>query len=309
MVVAFCSILGRAGQLQCLILCIFGTIGFELNRQAIQERVGADAFGTIYIFVYGGFMGLAVGFFCYIRERKEENEIDEFSLKKYTGDEESVLYSILGALFIFLLFPFLALDIDAYIFQNTFAPYTSPLIIIMAMGAGLTGALILTILINGYIIVRDLTHGMVAGAIAVGAGSLYIFNPSFPIITGFIGGSLHTVFQNKIERGAIKKGYFISTVSWSLFGIQGIIGGFFATCWKGDANVSWTTVFSPNVLQNFGEQNEIYITLISMAFGLVFGTLAGIVIYFTTIQGRKEYFDDGFYWRNYDGIYSYRRRT
>ena len=36
MVVAFSSILGRVGQLQCLIMCLLGTIGFELNRQLIQ---------------------------------------------------------------------------------------------------------------------------------------------------------------------------------------------------------------------------------------------------------------------------------
>ena len=228
---------------------------------------------------------------------------------KYTGDKESVLYSILGTLFIFLLFPFLAFDIDAYAFQNTFAPYISPLIVIMAMGAGLIGALVLTIFINGYVIVRDLTHGIVAAAIAVGAGSLYIFNPAFPIITGFVAGSTHTIIQNLIERGAIKKGRLISTVSWTLFGVQGLIGGFFATCWKGDSNINWTNTFSQTVLQNFGEQNEIYIALISMGMGLGFGILAGILIYCTTLPGRKEYFDDGFYWRNYDGIYTFRTRV
>ena len=179
----------------------------------------------------------------------------------------------------------------------------------MAMGAGLIGALVLTIFINGYVIVRDLTHGIVAAAIAVGAGSLYIFNPAFPIITGFVAGSTHTIIQNLVERGAIKKGRLISTVSWSLFGVQGLIGGFFATCWKGDSNINWTNTFSQTVLQNFGEQNEIYIALISMGMGLGFGILAGILIYCTTLPGRKEYFDDGFYWRNYDGIYTFRTRV
>ena len=55
--------------------------------------------------------------------------------------------------------------------------------------------------------------------------------------------------------GAIAKGYLISTVSWSLFGVQGVIGGFFATFWKINANRTWSHVFSPNVIQNFGEQN------------------------------------------------------
>ena len=77
MVVAFSSILGRAGQLQCLIMCLFGTIGFELNRQLIQENIGADAFGTFYIFTFGGFMGLTMGIISYFRERKVLYSIDQ----------------------------------------------------------------------------------------------------------------------------------------------------------------------------------------------------------------------------------------
>lgn len=34
--VAFSSILVKAGQLECLIVTIFGVIGFELNRQLLQ---------------------------------------------------------------------------------------------------------------------------------------------------------------------------------------------------------------------------------------------------------------------------------
>ena len=76
MVVAFSSVLGRAGQLQCLFMCLIGVIGFEFNRQLIQERIGADAFGTCYIFAFGGFMGLGMGFVSYLREKDPENSIN-----------------------------------------------------------------------------------------------------------------------------------------------------------------------------------------------------------------------------------------
>lgn len=85
MAVAFSSVLGRAGQLECLIINIIGVIGFELNRQIIQERIGSDSFGTFFIFTYGGFMGLVLGLFCYFRERKPEYTIKEQSLRKYNG--------------------------------------------------------------------------------------------------------------------------------------------------------------------------------------------------------------------------------
>jgi hypothetical protein len=35
-VVAFSSVLGKAGQLECLIITVVGVVGFELNRQIIQ---------------------------------------------------------------------------------------------------------------------------------------------------------------------------------------------------------------------------------------------------------------------------------
>jgi len=71
MAIAFSAILGRAGQLECLLVCIVGTIGYELNRQLLQERIGSDSFETFIIFTYGGFMALALGLFAYLREQEE----------------------------------------------------------------------------------------------------------------------------------------------------------------------------------------------------------------------------------------------
>jgi nitrate/nitrite transporter NarK len=53
---------------------LFGTVGFELNRQIIQQKQGADAFGTFYIFTFGGFMGLVLGLFSLIREKRSESK-------------------------------------------------------------------------------------------------------------------------------------------------------------------------------------------------------------------------------------------
>lgn len=106
--VAFSSIIGRAGQLECLIVCCFGVVGFELNRQIIQENIGSDAFGSCYIFTFGGFMGLFLGLFEMLRVRKERFRIHEQSIKKYNGSDDSILMAALGSLIIFALFPLLA---------------------------------------------------------------------------------------------------------------------------------------------------------------------------------------------------------
>ena len=198
MAVAFSSVLGRAGQMECLIINIFGVIGFELNRQIIQERIGADSFGTFIIFTYGGFMGLALGVLSYLREKNPENTIDETSLKKYNGDESTVLFSLLGAIIIFLLFPFLAYDVDAFIYQNSFSPYASPLIIIIAMGCSMISSVGTSILINGHLVVRDVTHGILAGAIIIGSSTNYLAN-IFPVfVSAIVGGVIQALVQNLI---------------------------------------------------------------------------------------------------------------
>jgi hypothetical protein len=65
--VAFSSILGRVGPLECLFTVIFGTIGYELNRQVIAN-LSVDGFGTYSIFTFGGFMGLAMGIILKLKE-------------------------------------------------------------------------------------------------------------------------------------------------------------------------------------------------------------------------------------------------
>lgn len=197
-----------------------------------------------------------------------------------------MLFSLLGALFIFALFPFLAYEIDAYIFQNKFSTYVSPLMLILAMGAGIIGSLCSSLLFNGYLIVRDGTHGLIAGAIAVGSGSLYIVNPTYALITGFIAGVIQGIIQNSLERYGISRGYIFSTVSWSLFAIQGFIGGCFSAGWKRLANDKYSYIFSStgSVLKNYGEQYQFYAMLVSAGMGIGFGLLAGAIIYLTNFQ-------------------------
>ena len=68
--VAFSAIIGRAGPLEALFVVIFGTIGYELNRQ-ILENYTNDSGGTSSIFVFGGFFGLIIGIFRYLKEKKD----------------------------------------------------------------------------------------------------------------------------------------------------------------------------------------------------------------------------------------------
>jgi hypothetical protein len=83
--VAFSAVLGRVGHLECLLVAVFGVIGFELNRQIVQQNQGTDTFGTFYIFTFGGFMGLGLGLLSLVREQGLVSKLDRKSMRRYMG--------------------------------------------------------------------------------------------------------------------------------------------------------------------------------------------------------------------------------
>jgi len=64
LVIAFNAIGGRGGPLEAIIIVIFGTVTYELNRQ-ILSRFSVNQGGSATIFEFGGFMGLAISLILY----------------------------------------------------------------------------------------------------------------------------------------------------------------------------------------------------------------------------------------------------
>lgn len=129
-----------------------------------------------------------------------------------------------------------------------------PTCILLGMGAGVIASIVFSLIYNGELIIRDAIHGVIAGAIVAGASSLYVANPSYALIAGGVGGLTQSVIQNIFERWGINRRSKLSTVSWALFGFQGILGGAFASGWKQVATNYWSAKFAGSVLTNFGQQ-------------------------------------------------------
>ena len=227
MLAAFSSILGRVGPLECLIVTLLGGFAYEFNRQLITVHVN-DSFGTLSIFTFGGFMGLALGFIMRMRE-SSGNGPSTNKHPRNNANENSVSRAIIGAVIIFVFFPCLALDLDAQHGINYFNSFIGPFCIVLSMGASLVSTLIFSSLLNGTIIARDMIHAPIAGAIIGGTASFFSTNPAQPIIAGFFGGALQTLIQNYFEKSNARDGDILSTISWSLFGVQGFFGGVVAT--------------------------------------------------------------------------------
>lgn len=165
------------------------------------------------------------------------------------------MYALFGSLIIFALFPFLAYEIDAYTYFHDYSTYSNPLSIILAMGAGTIGAIFVSLFIHGFIIARDVIHGPIAGAIAVGASSLYITNPTYALVAGCAGGIIQGIIQNLIETPAVKRHRIISSVSWCLFGFQGLVGAAFAAGWKAIVFTSSDAMpINASAITNFSQQ-------------------------------------------------------
>lgn len=116
---------------------------------------------------------------------------------------------------------------------NLFSYYT-PIICVIFSIAGSTFACIgLGLIFYGRPIVRHFVYGPIAGAVIGGASSFYISNPVYAFVVGVAGGMLQTIFMSIQQYLVNSKGIRpLTTVSFTLFGIQGLVGAAFAVGWK-----------------------------------------------------------------------------
>ena len=104
--VAVSCILGRCGLFEVFVTILVGGFGYELNHRICVQNFGDDVFGSMYIFAFGGFMGLAIGSILRFKDRKH----------KYTAKNKnlgpcrfSATLSLLGCTILIISLPFLAL--------------------------------------------------------------------------------------------------------------------------------------------------------------------------------------------------------
>lgn len=177
-------------------------------------------------------MGLALG--AMLRLLKEKVSKGS-STAKNIFNQSSLFNSslaILGSIVIFTLFPILAYDVDSTRTFDPFLLHTAPISVLLGMAASLMAAYITSSVFNPNVIARDLLHAPIAGGIVVGSAASFIVSPVYALVAGFTAGTVQTLIQNCVELPWMKQKTVISTISWSLFGVQGILGGIFASAYK-----------------------------------------------------------------------------
>jgi ammonium transporter Rh len=227
-VIAFSSIMGRAGPLEAVFVVIFGTIGYELNRQIIRGY-NVDVGGSNAIFVFAGFMGLILGFFKYLKERTPETSTAQHF--NYSANRSSAAFALIGTLLTWVFFPVLAMDFSDFSVSET-PIYTGPYGVIFALCAATIASFIFSALLNDGIVVRDIIYGPIAGGVASSTASYWVVNPVYCVVIGAVAGTLQVIIMNLLEKKIAKSGSIFNTFSFTLFGIQGLIGAIFAAIWS-----------------------------------------------------------------------------
>ncbi len=116
--------------------------------------------------------------------------------------------------------------------NNKFLRYTSIICVILSIAASTLTTISISLISKGGLVVRHLVYGPIAGAVIGGASAYYTTNPVYAIVIGVVGGIIQTICM-LIKENVVNKGMKpITTVSFSLFGLQGLIGSAIAIGWK-----------------------------------------------------------------------------
>ena len=120
---------------------------------------------------------------------------------------------------------------------------------------------------------------------------------------GIVAAAVQVVIMNKVEKKFAMEKSIFNTFSFTLFGVQGMIGACFSAIWyAGVRSRKYGFDFDFPDEKNWNQVFAWVISLISAPMGVGFGLLAGALLIPVTNLEREEYFNDFTSWREHDGI-------
>jgi hypothetical protein len=184
---------------------------------------------------------------------------------------------------------------------NLFSYFVPILCVILSISGSTLASIGMGLIFYGQPIVRHLVYGPVAGAVIGGASSYYTSNPVYAIVVGVVGGMLQTIFMSIQQYLVNTKGLRpLTTVSFTLFGIQGLVGTAFAIGWK--EIIEQASNGLPYIPLGENSHQLIFYVLISAGIGLGTGLAIGFFIFVVNGHLKKHHFVDRTYWLMEDGI-------
>lgn len=112
------------------------------------------------------------------------------------------------------------------------AYYSVPFSIWYSMSASVVVGCAFSIFVYSKTVPRDFINSLIAGGVACTTAGLYFTNPVWPMVLGSTAGMVQSLVQGLFEKKTSMTGRIFHSNSFALFGIQGMIGGVFASIFR-----------------------------------------------------------------------------
>jgi len=104
--------------------------------------------------------------------------------------------------------------------------------VIYSLAAATVSSFATSSLINNGFLIRDIIYGPIAGGVISSSAAFYVTNPVYGILIGMIAGIVQVAVMNIVEKKVARSQSIWNTFSFTLFGVQGMLGGCFAGAWN-----------------------------------------------------------------------------
>lgn len=269
MLIILGAILGKANNLQILIIMIIGIMLFPLNEQILFTALDVtDIGGSMYIFAFAGFFGLAATWILnYANSRNNIN---------YTTNINSNTFAMIGTLFLWIFWPSFnsasaATDLTANMaVVNTY---------FCLIGSVLGTYFFTTLVHKGKFHMEHILNATLVGGVVMGAGADLLLESFVAYIVGGLAGIMSCILYSYGSRITRAMGIHDTAGITFLFAIPGMVGGFLSAIYR-------ARYFSRGGIQVAG-------TGISIGIGFFGGLIAGLLARFFSYYGLEdEYYND-----------------
>lgn len=181
-----------------LVVSVFGSVGYTFNVIFLKVEFSyVDFGGSVLVHVYGAYYGIVISRWLAKKE---------IPLKTIEKTKISILFSILGFLFMFLMWPtFNASNPVFYSFDKVdlVQPNSINFIVIntmFSMIGSFIGSIIMNVFLNQKIDPISVILPSLSGGVVMGAPAVFIQNPGVSCGIGFIVGILSTLCFLKLTK-------------------------------------------------------------------------------------------------------------
>jgi ammonia channel protein AmtB len=149
---------------------------------------------------------------------------------------------------------------------------------------------------------RDFLNSLIAGGVAACSAGYYFTNPVWAMVLGSTCGIVQGLVQGLIEKKVAMNNRIFHTYSFTLFGVQGLIGAVFASIFRKVVETRTDDNVFSFAVNSRPAGFDLAIAAISAGIGLGFGLLIGLIVLCSARHIVEDHFDDYTYWVPDDGI-------